>query len=29
MQTLRQSGLVKVRDGVTTIEEIMRVTMAD
>jgi type IV pilus assembly protein PilB len=29
MQTLRQSGLAKVREGVTTIEEIMRVTMAD
>ena len=29
MQTLRQSGLSKARDGVTTLEEIMRVTMAD
>jgi len=29
MQTLRQSGLGKVRQGLTTIEEILRVTMAD
>jgi type IV pilus assembly protein PilB len=29
MQTLRQSGLVKVREGVTTIEEVLRVSMAD
>jgi len=29
MKTLRQSGLTKVAEGVTTIEEIMRVTMAD
>jgi type IV pilus assembly protein PilB len=29
MQTLRQSGLSKVRDGMTTLEEVMRVTMAD
>jgi type IV pilus assembly protein PilB len=29
MQTLRQSGLLKVRQGLTTIEEILRVTMAD
>jgi len=29
MQTLRQSGLSKVREGMTTLEEVMRVTMAD
>ena len=29
MQTLRQSGLAKVREGMTTLEEVMRVTMAD
>jgi type IV pilus assembly protein PilB len=29
MKTLRQSGLSKVAEGVTTIEEILRVTMAD
>jgi type IV pilus assembly protein PilB len=29
MKTLRQSGLSKVAEGVTTIEEIVRVTMAD
>ena len=29
MKTLRQSGLTKVAEGVTTVEEIMRVTMAD
>jgi type IV pilus assembly protein PilB len=29
MKTLRQSGLTKVAEGVTTIEEILRVTMAD
>jgi type IV pilus assembly protein PilB len=29
MQTLRQSGLAKAREGMTTIEEVMRVTMAD
>ena len=27
MLTLRQSGLQKVRDGVTTIEEVVRETM--
>jgi type IV pilus assembly protein PilB len=29
MVTLRMSGISKVLDGVTTTEEIMRVTMAD
>ncbi len=29
VKTLRQSGLTKVREGVTTLEEVMRVTMAD
>jgi type IV pilus assembly protein PilB len=29
MSTLRASGIKKVLDGVTTPEEIMRVTMAD
>jgi type IV pilus assembly protein PilB len=29
MKTLRQSGLTKVAEGVTTLEEILRVTMAD
>jgi type IV pilus assembly protein PilB len=29
MMTLRQSGLLKLKQGVTTIEEVMRVTMAD
>jgi type IV pilus assembly protein PilB len=29
MQTLRQSGLAKVKEGTTTLEEVMRVTMAD
>jgi type IV pilus assembly protein PilB len=29
MKTLRQSGLSKVAEGMTTIEEIVRVTMAD
>jgi type IV pilus assembly protein PilB len=29
MMTLRQSGLLKLRQGVTTIEEVVRVTMAD
>jgi type IV pilus assembly protein PilB len=29
MKTLRQSGLTKVGEGVTTVDEIMRVTMAD
>jgi type IV pilus assembly protein PilB len=29
MKSLRQSGLSKVAEGVTTIEEVMRVTMAD
>jgi len=29
MKTLRQSGLTKVAEGVTTVEEILRVTMAD
>ncbi len=29
MMTLRQSGLLKLRQGVTTIEEVLRVTMAD
>jgi type IV pilus assembly protein PilB len=27
MSTLRQSGLAKVRDGVTTLEEVVRETM--
>jgi type IV pilus assembly protein PilB len=27
MSTLRQSGLMKVRDGVTTLDEIVRETM--
>jgi type IV pilus assembly protein PilB len=29
MKTLRLSGLAKVREGATTIEEIVRVTMSD
>jgi type IV pilus assembly protein PilB len=29
VKTLRQSGLTKVGEGVTTIEEVLRVTMAD
>jgi type IV pilus assembly protein PilB len=29
MKTLRQSGLHKIREGVTTAEEVMRVTAAD
>jgi len=29
MRTLRQSGLTKVREGLTSLEEVMRVTMAD
>ncbi len=29
VKTLRQSGLTKVREGITTLEEVMRVTMAD
>ncbi len=29
MQTLRQSGLGKVREGLTTVEEVLRVTMGD
>jgi type IV pilus assembly protein PilB len=29
MKTLRQSGLTKVKDGVTSIEEVMRVTFGD
>jgi type IV pilus assembly protein PilB len=29
VKTLRQSGLTKVREGVTSLEEVMRVTMAD
>jgi len=28
MRTLRQSGLLKILEGVTTIEEILRVTLA-
>src|SRR6185295_7105979 len=29
MKTLRQSGLTKVAEGVTTLEEVLRVTMGD
>lgn len=29
MKTLRQSGITKVKEGITTIEEVLRVTMAD
>jgi type IV pilus assembly protein PilB len=29
MKTLRQSGLTKVHEGITTLEEILRVTMED
>ena len=29
MQTLRQAGLKKVREGMTTLEEVLRVTRAD
>ncbi|MGH7355005.1 MAG: type II secretion system protein GspE, partial [Candidatus Rokuibacteriota bacterium] len=28
MRTLRQAGLIKVLEGVTTVEEILRVTLA-
>jgi type II secretory ATPase GspE/PulE/Tfp pilus assembly ATPase PilB-like protein len=29
MKTLRQAGLLKVLDGTTTVEEILRVTVAE
>jgi type II secretory ATPase GspE/PulE/Tfp pilus assembly ATPase PilB-like protein len=29
MKSLRQSGLTKAAEGVTTLEEVLRVTMAD
>lgn len=29
MKTLRQSGITKIEEGVTTVEEVLRVTMAD
>jgi len=29
MRTLRQSGVEKILEGQTTVEEVMRVTMAD
>jgi type IV pilus assembly protein PilB len=29
MKTLRQSGIIKIRDGLTTIEEVLRSTMDD
>jgi type IV pilus assembly protein PilB len=29
MKTLRQSGLAKIKDGMTTIEEVLRSTMED
>jgi type IV pilus assembly protein PilB len=29
MKTLRQAGLTKVLEGVTTVEEVLRVTVAD
>jgi type IV pilus assembly protein PilB len=29
MKTLRQSGLTKVRQGITTVAEVLRVTIAD
>ena len=29
MKTLRMSGITKIWEGVTTIEEVLRVTMAD
>ena len=29
MKTLRQSGIGKIREGVTTIEEVLRTTMDD
>jgi type IV pilus assembly protein PilB len=29
MKTLRQSGITKIKDGVTTIEEVLRSTMED
>jgi type II secretory ATPase GspE/PulE/Tfp pilus assembly ATPase PilB-like protein len=29
MKTLRMSGLTKVKEGVTTIEEVLRVTFGD
>jgi type IV pilus assembly protein PilB len=29
MKTLRQSGIMKIKDGVTTIEEVLRSTIED
>jgi type IV pilus assembly protein PilB len=29
MKTLRQSGIAKIREGVTTIEEVLRATVED
>jgi type IV pilus assembly protein PilB len=29
MKTLRQSGIVKIREGMTTIEEVLRATVED
>jgi type IV pilus assembly protein PilB len=29
MKTLRQSGILKVKDGMTTIEEVLRTTIED
>jgi type IV pilus assembly protein PilB len=29
MKTLRQSGIMKIREGVTTIEEVLRATVED
>jgi type IV pilus assembly protein PilB len=29
MKTLRQSGIIKIREGLTTIEEVLRSTMDD
>ena len=29
MKTLRQSGIIKIKDGLTTIEEVLRSTMDD
>ena len=29
MKTLRQSGIMKIREGVTTIEEVLRATVDD
>jgi len=29
MRTLRMSGLTKIKEGVTTLEEVMRVTFGD